>query len=349
MLLICVFVRDTFSKLSQTISGDYMKKIQTYRTDLAMEIREGLYGQTGSEIPGVEMTVEENDDLGVTVTLVKIINDTGAQAMGKPVGNYITLESDAMKENDPLTHGEIIKLLARKLGQLHRLPKDATILVIGLGNRYVTPDALGPQVCDKLLVTRHLGDATPTDLHGKLRAVCAIAPGVMGITGIETAEIVKGIAHRVRPNLIIAIDALAARRTSRINSTIQMCDTGINPGAGMGNKRTPINEKSMGIPVIGIGVPTVVDAATLVNDTMENMLSAMSEAATEGQPFFDMLKDMQDTDRYGLITELLESNMFVTPKDVDAVITRLAKIIADTLNIALHPGVTREDIGRYLE
>jgi len=315
-----------------------------------MEVRENLYDQTGQEIPGVEMTVEEDDT--ATVTWVEITNATGAEAMGKPVGNYITLESVAMKENDPETHEAITKILASKLGQLHDLPKDAVILVIGLGNRYVTPDALGPKVCDKLLVTRHLGDATPVDLHGKLRAVCAIAPGVMGITGIETAEIVKGIADRVKPNLIIAIDALAARRTSRINATIQISDTGINPGAGMGNKRTPINESSMGVPVIAIGVPTVVDAATLVNDTMDSMLTAMKEAATEGQPFYEMLANMQDTDRYGLITEMLHpyaANMFVTPKEVDAVIARLAKIISDMLNIALHPGITQEDVGRYLE
>jgi len=330
--------------------GDFMRAKQTYRTDLAMEVRENLYGQTGAEIPGVEMTVEEDEF--ATITWVEITDDTGAGAMGKPVGNYITLESAIMKENDPHAHEEITKILASKLGELHRLPKDASILVIGLGNRYVTPDALGPKVCDKLLVTRHLGDVTPIELHGKLRQVSAIAPGVMGITGIETAEIVKGIADRIKPDLIIAIDALAARRTSRINATIQISDTGINPGAGMGNKRTPINKSSMGVPIIAIGVPTVVDAATLVNDTMDQMINEMAEAAPEGGPFFDMLKNMQDTDRYGLITEILEpyaGNMFVTPKEVDAVIARLAKIIADTLNIALHPGVTREDVGRYLE
>jgi len=256
-----------------------------------------------------------------------------------------------MKENDPTAHEEIAKILAEKLGQLHQLPQDAVVLVIGLGNRHVTPDALGPQVCEKLLVTRHLGDDVPLDISGELRAVCAIAPGVMGITGIETAEIVKGVADRVKPDLIIAIDALAARRTSRINSTIQISDTGINPGAGMGNKRTPINEDSMGVPVIAVGVPTVVDAATLVNDTMEKLLAEMAQSVTEGEQFFNMLANMQGEDRYGIITEILDpytENMFVTPKEVDAVIARLAKIIADTLNIALHPGITKEDVGRYV-
>jgi len=309
------------------------------RTDLALELRESL-----PYADGVEMTVEEAED--ILVTHVTVTDETGAAAIGKPMGSYITLESQSMKENDPTIHEEIAKILAEKLGQLHHLSSDAVVLVIGLGNRYVTPDALGPQVCEKLLVTRHLEDAVPIDIPGSLRPVCAIAPGVMGITGIETAEIVKGIADRVKPDLIIAIDALAARRTSRINATIQISDTGINPGAGMGNKRTPINESHMGVPVIAIGVPTVVDAATLVNDTMENLLGAMAEASAEGEPFFNMLANMQGEDRYAMITEILDpytENMFVTPKEVDAVITRLAKIIADTLNIALHPGISKED------
>ncbi|MCL2287392.1 MAG: GPR endopeptidase [Firmicutes bacterium] len=329
-----------------------LKTNKNIRTDLALEIREDLCDTIGDEIPGVEMTVEQDESLGVTVTWVEITDETGAAAMGKPIGNYITLESDAMKENDPETHEEIVKILARKLGRLHNLPKDATALVIGLGNRQVTPDALGPKVCEKLMVTRHMGELVPQDLQGRLRAVCAISPGVMGITGIETAEIVKGVAEKTKPDLIIAIDALAARCTNRINAAIQMSDTGINPGAGMGNKRTPINKSSMGVPVIAVGVPTVVDAATLVNDTMEKILGAMAQEVSEGEPFFNMLATMQDSDRYGLITEILApyaGNMFVTPKEVDAVIGRLSKIIADMLNIALHPGITKDDVNRYLE
>ena len=318
------------------------------RTDLAIETHESL---DCDEISGVEVTIEEDEELGITVTWVSITNKEGEAAMGKPIGNYITLESQSMKENDPDTHEEIAKILARKLGKLHNLNEDATILVIGLGNRYVTPDALGPQVCEKLLVTRHIGEDVPLELQGKLRAVSALAPGVMGITGIETAEIVKGVAEKVKPDLIIAIDALAARRTSRINATVQMSDAGVNPGAGLGNKRTPINQDSMGVPVIAVGVPTVVDAATLVNDTMDMMLQAMSAATEEGNPFYEMLGNMQEGDRYGLITEILDpytGNMFVTPKEVDAVITRLANVIASALNISLHPGITQDDVNRYL-
>ncbi|MCL2387870.1 MAG: GPR endopeptidase [Defluviitaleaceae bacterium] len=323
--------------------------MKNIRTDLALEMREHLTDGSGNELSGVEITIEEDEELGITVTWVSIEDEEGAAAMGKPIGNYITLESAAMKENDPDTHDEIAKILARKLGKLHELPSDAVILVVGLGNRQVTPDALGPKVCEKLLVTRHLGEDVPEELKGKLRAVSALSPGVMGITGIETAEIVKGVTEKIRPDLIIAIDALAARRTSRINATIQMSDAGVNPGAGLGNRRTPINQGSMGVPVIAVGVPTVVDAATLVNDTMDKMLSAMAEALPEGDAFLEMLSTLEEDERYSLIAEILSSgNMFVTPKDVDAVISRLANIIANTLNIALHPGITAEDVNRYI-
>jgi len=321
------------------------------RTDLALENKEHI-SECGQELSGVEVTTEEDEELGITVTWVKITDEAGAASMGKPVGNYITIESAAMKENDTVAHEEIIKILARKLGKLHNLQPDAVILVIGLGNWQVTPDALGPKVCEKILVTRHLGDDMPQDLQGRVRAVSALSPGVMGLTGIETAEIVKGVAEKVNPDMIIAVDALAARRTSRINATIQMSDAGINPGSGLGNKRAAINQATMGMPVIAVGVPTVVDAATLVNDTMERMLDEMAESAPDEQTFYDMLRGLQETERYGLIKEILdpyEGNMFVTPKDVDAVIGRLAGIIASGFNIALHPGITQEDVNRYLQ
>ena len=322
-----------------------MKMSMKFRTDLAIEVCE----DSPEEFSGVEITTEEDDALGVRVTWVEIQNDDGASRMGKPVGNYVTLEACAMKANMPETHEEIAKILARKLGKLHSLGADASVLVVGLGNRFVTPDALGPKVCEKLLVTRHLGDEVPEDLRGKLRGVSALSPGVMGITGIETAEIIKGVAERTSPDLIIAIDALAARKTTRINSTIQMSDAGVNPGAGLGNRRAPINRETMGVPVIAVGVPTVVDAATLANDSMERMLLAMAETANSvDKDFYEMLHEMQEDERYGIIAELLsDENMFVTPKDVDAVIVRLANILANTLNIALHPGITTDDINRY--
>jgi len=225
------------------------------RTDLALENKEHL-SESGQELSGVDVTTEEDEELGITVTWVKITDETGAKSMGKPVGNYITIESAAMKENDTQAHEEIVKIMARKLGKLHNLDPNAVILIVGLGNWQVTPDALGPKVCDKILVTRHLSGDMPIDLEGRVRAVSALAPGVMGLTGIETAEIVKGVTEKIQPDMIIAIDALAARRTSRINATIQISDAGINPGSGLGNKRASISHASMGVPVIAVGVPT---------------------------------------------------------------------------------------------
>jgi len=320
------------------------------RTDLALEQREMLREgrKDDSEINGVEIETEIKGD--ITVTWVKIVNEEGSEMMGKPVGNYITIESDAMKDNDAEAHEEIIQIMARKLGQLHKLNKNGAILAAGLGNWQVTPDALGPKVIEKLLVTRHMNEILPDELQNHVRSVAAIAPGVMGITGIETGEIIKGVAEKIEPDLIIAVDALAARRTNRINATIQMTDTGINPGAGMGNMRMRLNKETLGIPVIAIGVPTVVDAATLVNDTMNHMLMEMVKEAPKGSAFYEMLVELGDDEKYGLIKDVLDpyaGNMFVTPKEVDAVIDRLTNIIANGINIALHPGIDGGDINRY--
>ncbi|MCL2365301.1 MAG: GPR endopeptidase [Defluviitaleaceae bacterium] len=298
-----------------------------FRTDIALEHCEYLRQRSQDTLAGVDIRTETDEANGITTTWVEIINDAGAAHIGKPVGNYITLECEAMKAAEPEIHEEISRLLAWKMGALFPLPDEATILVVGLGNWLVTPDALGPQVCEKMLVTRHLAADMPDELVGRVRNVCALRPGVMGLTGIETAEIVLGVADRVKPDLIVAVDALAARSTARINSTIQLTDTGINPGAGLGNKRTPINNESVGVPVIGLGVPTVVSAATLVHDTMDGYA---------------------DDETIGAHIAAHAANFFVTPKDVDAVVMRLARIIANALNMALHPGISAEDVNRYL-
>ncbi|MDR2650668.1 MAG: GPR endopeptidase [Clostridiales bacterium] len=322
------------------------------RTDLAVESRELLNeSEHSEELDGIEVSMEELCDRKVKVTWVEIYNEAGAKAMGKPVGNYITIESDAMKENDIETHEEIMKILAKRLEKLRKLKKNAIVLVVGLGNWNVTPDALGPKAAAKILVTRHLSGNLPKALEGHVRPVSAISPGVMGLTGIETGEIIKGVAEKINPDLIIAIDALAARRTNRVNSTIQISDTGINPGAGVGNKRMVLSEEALGVPVIAIGVPTVVDAATLVNDTMDRMLSVMAEQAPRGSEFYNMLEGLADEEKYHLIAEILNpytGNMFVTPKEVDAIIERLANIIANGVNIAVHPGIKTEDINRFI-
>jgi len=323
-------------------------KFANMRTDLALENQEMLQEnqQDESNIEGVEIETEQLS--GITVTWVKIVNQQGAEAMGKPIGNYITIESEAMKDNDAEAHEDIIKIMAQKLGQLHKLNKDSSILATGLGNWQVTPDALGPKVIDKLLVTRHMSDILPDELQEHVRSVAAIAPGVMGTTGIETGEIIKGVSEKIKPDLIIAVDALAARKTSRINATIQMTDTGINPGSGLGNIRMRLNKDTLGVPVIAIGVPTVVDAATLVNDTMNHMLASMIQESPKGSEFYEMLVELEDEEKYGLIKDVLQpGNMFVTPKEVDAVIDRLTNIIANAINIALHPGIESGDVNKY--
>lgn len=318
------------------------------RTDLAIETREMLEKEENDNLDGVEVETKEEED--ISITHVKILNEKGSKAMGKPIGNYITIESEKMKQNDVSCHEEIMHAAAKNIAKLAKLDNKSVVLVVGLGNWNITPDALGPKVISKVLVTRHLRGSLPEEIDESVRSVAAISPGVMGITGIETGEIIKGIVDRLKPNLVIAIDALAARKFSRINATIQMSDTGVSPGAGVGNKRMELSEKTLGVPVIAMGVPTVVDAATLVNDTMDRMLDEMIAQTEKGSAFYEMLNGMDKEEKYQLITEILNpyaGNMFVTPKEVDAVVDRLANIIANSINIAIHPGITMEDINRY--
>ena len=315
------------------------------RTDLAMEACELLSREEAYK--GIETEMKRTD--GIEITTVRITNDNAAEAIGKPKGTYISIEADKMKGADADFRQKVIEITADMLKTVLNSDSEKNILVAGLGNRYITPDSLGPKVVAKILVTRHIRDTLSDKIDDSVASVAAIAPGVMGITGIETAEILKGITERIKPDAVIAIDALAARRTSRINSVIQIADSGISPGSGVGNKRMLLNEESLGVPVIGIGVPTVVSAATLVNDSMERILSAMAEASEE-KLFYNTLDNLGD-EREALIAELLEpyaENMFVTPKEVDEVIERLAEIISNAINIAVHPALTKEDINKYV-
>ena len=321
------------------------------RTDLAIEARE-LAQQKAKEadqLNGVDVKTEETADY--FLTHVSIISEEGSNLMGKPKGDYITLESEKLKENDAECHEKIIKVLAENIRSLVKFGEDACILVAGLGNWNITPDALGPKVVSKILVTRHLQGTLPEEIEKTVRPVAAVSPGVMGITGIETGEILKGIVDKLQPTHLIAIDALAARRSNRINAAIQLSDTGISPGAGVGNKRMMLDRESLGIPVVAIGVPTVVDAATLVNDTMDKILGEMMQQTETGSEFYQTLQSLEQEEKYHMIADILgpyTGNMFVTPKEVDAVVDRLANIIANSINIAIHPGVTMEDINKYV-
>ena len=320
------------------------------RTDLAIEARE-LAQQNAAEadrLEGVEVKTKEDPDY--FLTHVRVLSEEGSRLMGKPKGDYITLESEKLKENDVECHEKIIEILAENIRSLAKFGKEDCILVAGLGNWNITPDALGPKVVSKILVTRHLQGTLPEEIEETVRPVAAVSPGVMGITGIGTGEILKGIVDKLQPSLLIAIDALAARRSNRINAAIQMSDTGVAPGAGVGNRRMLLDQESLGIPVIAIGVPTVVDAATLVNDTMDRILGEMMQQTEKGSAFYQTLQSLEQEEKYQMIADILgpyTGNMFVTPKEVDAVVDRLANIIANAVNIAIHPGVTMEDINKY--
>jgi spore protease len=267
------------------------------------------------------------------------------------MGNYITLEIPGLRDNDQQLYEDTCRALAKELTGILKLDDKTMTLVVGLGNWNVTPDALGPKVVSSMMVTRHLLEYLPEQVDEGVRPVCAVAPGVLGITGIETGEIVKGIIDRVRPDYVIAIDALASRKIDRVNTTIQIADTGISPGSGVGNKRMELSRATLGIPVIAIGVPTVVDAATMANDTIDLVLDSMIEHAPQGSEFYTMMKSIDRDEKYRMIQEVLEpyvGNLIVTPKEVDDVVQKVSKVIANGLNIALHQGITLSDVNRYV-
>jgi len=333
-----------------------MIRNRSIRTDLALEAKE-LFKQQAlretmhehGEPPGVE--VENAGTDAIKITRVRVVSPTGEASIGKPMGIYITLEVPGLKENDQQLIEETSKTLAKELSSMIKLKEKSTILIVGLGNWNVTPDALGPKVVSSVMVTRHLIEYVPEQVDKGVRPVCAIAPGVLGITGIETGEIIKGIVDRVKPDIIIAIDALASRKMERVSTTIQLADTGIAPGSGVGNKRMELSKNTLGIPVIAIGVPTVVDAATMANDTIDLVLDNMIKQASKGTEFYNMLREINRDEKYELIQEVLKpyvGNLIVTPKEIDDIIERVSKIIANGLNIALHQGITLKDVNRYV-
>ena len=282
------------------------------RTDLAVESKE-KFEKDHVEIKGVSIHEEYQEELDLRTTLVRIETDHGARVMEKPRGTYITMEAPNLIVPDEDYHREISQELAHHLKELLHLEEEQSVLVVGLGSRDITPDALGPRVIQNLKITRHI-------VKEKVHLVSSLVPGVMAQTGMETMEIIRGVIAETKPDVVIAIDALAARSMKRLNCTIQITDTGINPGSGVLNFRTGLNQESLGIPVIGIGVPTVVDAATIVHDAIAHLLESLEEAEME-----EFLGE--------LITPRLHS-MFVTPKDVDETVKMLSYTISEGLNLA---------------
>lgn len=321
------------------------------RTDIALEAW-NLYMEASTlerEIEGVEVDVS-NPMENTTVSRVRIVSKKGATVLNKPEGNYITIDIPGEIYGEQKVYEEVCRIVAKELMALIPQSEEGTVLVVGLGNRNVTPDALGPAVIDSLLVTRHLIRYIPDEIDERLRPLCAIAPGVLGITGIETGEIVKGICEKVKPSLLIVIDALCSRSMKRINTTIQISDTGITPGAGIGNNRMAINKETLGIPVIAIGVPTVVDAATITGDSIDFLIGDLKENAKENEPLYKMLETISTEDKYTLIKQALSDNIgdfIVTPKEIDKVIEDISSVIANGINISVHKGIELSDIDRY--
>lgn len=332
-----------------------MAGLRSIRTDLTLEAHELLKEQAlkqeseQREIPGVRL--ENAGDEHIKITRVTVETPAGEKAIGKPMGNYITLEVPGLRDNDQEMYENTCKALAKELTGILKLNDKTMTLVVGLGNWNVTPDALGPKVVSSMMVTRHLLEYLPEQVDEGVRPVCAVAPGVLGITGIETGEIVRGIVERIKPDYVIAIDALMSRKMDRVNTTIQIADTGISPGSGVGNKRMELSRATLGVPVIAIGVPTVVDAATMANDAIDLVLDGMIEHAPQGTEFYNMMKSIDRDEKYNMIRELLEpyvGNLIVTPKEIDDVVMKVAKVIANGLNIALHQGITLNDVNRYV-
>lgn len=320
------------------------------RTDLAVEAREIYKKSNKREVPGVKVDVEEEME-GIRITTVEVENEIGAKIIGKPIGIYITMEIPGIRHYDADFHDELSKSLAKQLSKLVHLEKNQTALVVGLGNWNVTPDSLGPKVVSKLMVTRHLKQYMPDQIEEGIYSVCALSPGVLGITGIETAEIIQGVIEKIKPDVLIAIDALSSRKMERVVSTIQLGNTGISPGSGVGNKRMELTYKSLGIPVIAIGVPTVVDAATMSNDTIDLMIDTLIEQSKDNKDFYNMLKRVDKEEKYGMIKEILNpyiGDLMVTPKEIDSLIEDMSKIIANGINISLHPAIELKDVNRYV-
>ncbi|MEI5905777.1 GPR endopeptidase [Bacillus spongiae] len=357
------------------------------RTDLAVEAREMTLQE--NEKQGVEtnrthlkgVLIEEREKMGVTITTIKITPE-GEEVIGKKAGHYLTIEALGIREENTDMQQKVGEVFAEEFSEFLKrkgISKEASGLIVGLGNWNVTPDALGPIVCENILVTKHLYALQPENVEEGYRPISAISPGVMGITGIETSDIVCGVVEKTKPDFIIAVDALAARNVERVNASIQISDTGIHPGSGVGNKRKELSDQTLGIPVIAVGVPTVVDAVTIASDTVDYLLKHFGREMKEGEKpsrslvpagmtfgekkkfteedlppeeqrktFLGMVGTLEEQEKRKLIHEVLAPighNLMVTPKEVDVFIEDMANLIANGLNAALHDAVNQSNTG----
>ena len=291
-----------------------------FRTDLAVEAIENH--KTAAALPHVRQSDRTLE--GFAVHEVRILSEDAAREIGKPQGRYLTLELDALIRREEDAFPRACKALSTLLRELLPHPNDGPVLIAGLGNRMITPDAIGPQTADNVIATRHLVAQSPA-IFADWRPVSALAPGVLGQTGVETGEVICGVLDRVRPAAVIAVDALAAGRLSRLLRTVQLADTGITPGAGVGNARAALNKETLGVPVIAVGVPTVVDGATLAHEISSQL----------GQPACEALDD-------------LSQPVMITTRDIDREVADISRMIGYAVNMALHPHLSVADIDLYL-
>lgn len=360
-----------------------MKQQIQIRTDLAIEAKE-MYVENNNanerEIIGISSKEKQVDNIKIVYV---DIDQQGAKSLGKKPGAYITIYADGVKKQDTLKQNQAAKVLGEELRQLllrNNIKPNDTGLIVGLGNWNVTPDALGPMTAEQILVTSHLFKLEHESVADGYRSVASVTPGVMGVTGIETSDIIFGIVEKFKPDFVIAVDALASRSIERVNETIQLSDSGIHPGSGVGNKRKELSKDTLGIPVIAIGVPTVVDAVTIASDTIDFLLKHFgrewkekdrpakslapsnmifgSKAFDETdlpdeekrQTFLGIVGTLGDEEKRKLITEVLTPighNLMVTPKEVDGFMIDMANVIAKGINAALHENVDHSNLASY--
>ncbi|WP_085991855.1 GPR endopeptidase [Oceanobacillus senegalensis] len=368
--------------MDETKKDENLKAFQV-RTDLAVEAKDMYVNseqKKEDEIKGVTFKERHQDDIKISYV---DIDEDGAELIGKKPGSYVTIYADGVKRQDTKRQENAAKILAKELEELvekNNIPKDGMGLIVGLGNWNVTPDALGPMTAEKTLVTSHLFKLQFESVSEGYRPVAAVTPGVMGVTGIETSDIIFGIVEKAKPDFVIAIDALASRSVERVNETIQLSDSGIHPGSGVGNKRKELSKKTLGVPVIAIGVPTVVDAVTITSDTIDYILKhfgrewkekdrpskALSPAGMafggekltdedlpdeeKRKTFMGIVGTLSEEEKRKLIQEVLTpsgNNLMVTPKEVDGFMIDMASLLAEGINAALHEKVDITNFASY--
>ena len=369
--------------MNQVPSQEHQVDLSQYniRTDLARESHELAAKRNRSQdsaIPGVR--IEENTDEGITTSWIWIENDQGAEEMGKVPGTYLTIEAPDLRSRDSVFSQKVATHFSDQFARFLEeagIGKNDSCLIVGLGNWNVTADALGPLVVKHTMVTRHLFELEPESVQDGYRSVSALSPGVLGLTGLETSDIVRGVVDKAKPDFVIAFDSLASRALTRVNTTIQVADTGINPGSGVGNQRKALTRETLGVPVIAIGVPTVVDAVTIAYDTIDfvtshlgreihgeksnpldphnrptvNDLRNYQPPRGTSQEVLGMFGHLEEQEKRQLIHEVLSplgQNLIVTPKEVDSFIANVAKMIANGVNCALHEAVTMDNVASHI-